>query len=107
MDRQAAKRIAEACVASQERELCGLHCTLHDILEHDFGWVFFWGSNDPSVLLAGNAPFIVDRKDGSLHLTGTAFPVERYIESYARTGRTYPFAVQKHIVVLEGWKPGL
>jgi hypothetical protein len=49
----------------------------------------------------------VDRKDGSIHLTGTAFPVERYLESYGRVGRTYPFAAAEHLVILEGWKSGM
>jgi hypothetical protein len=52
-------------------------------LERDFGWVFFYGSPHDK-LLAGNAPFIVDSRDGSVHMTGTAHPVEEYLEAYAR-----------------------
>jgi hypothetical protein len=62
---------------------------------------------DPSIPVLGNAPFIVDRKDGSIHLTGTAYPIEQYLKSYIRVGRTYPFAVAEEIVVLYGSKPGL
>jgi hypothetical protein len=58
------------------------------------------------MLVGGNAPFIVDRHSGSIHITGTAFRAEEYLESYARIGRTYPFAVPEHLVVLEGCKPG-
>jgi hypothetical protein len=76
-------------------------------MECEFGWVFFWGPSDPLLLVAGNAPLIVDRKDGLIHETGTAYPAEQYIESYARVGRTYPFALPEHLVILEGWKPGL
>lgn len=76
-------------------------------LEHEFGWVFFWGPSDPLILVAGNAPLIVDRKDGSIHVTGTAYPTERYVENYARVGRTYPFAVPEYLVILAGWKPGM
>jgi len=107
MDRQAATRIAEEFVAKQNFDSSGAQYALQDVLERDFGWVCFWGPKDPSVPVAGNAPFIVDRRDGSLHVTGTAFPVDRYIESYARIGRAYPFAVPKHVVVLEGWRPGM
>jgi hypothetical protein len=57
--------------------------------------------------MAGNAPFIVDRNDGSIHVTGTAYPTEQYLESYACVGRTYPFAVPEHVVILDGWKPGM
>lgn len=52
-------------------------------LERDFGWVFFYGSPHDE-LLAGNAPFIVDSHDGSVHVTGTAHRVEEYLEAYAR-----------------------
>ncbi len=58
-------------------------------------------------MVAGNAPLIVDRKDGTVHITGTAFPTEQYLESYERVGRTYPFAVAEHLVILEGRKPGI
>jgi hypothetical protein len=76
-------------------------------LERDFGWTFFYRPGDPSLIVAGNAPFIVDRKDGSIHVTGTAYPTEHYLESYARVGRAYPFAVPEYAVILEGWKPGM
>jgi hypothetical protein len=35
-------------------------------MERDFGWVFFYAPEDESILVAGNAPFIVDRNDGSM-----------------------------------------
>ena len=75
-------------------------------MERDFGWVFFYGASDPSVVLAGNAPFIVDRKNGSVHVTGTGYPIEKYLESYARVGRTYPFAIPEYLVILEKLEPG-
>ena len=75
--------------------------------EHDFGWIFFWGPVDENVLVGGNAPFIVSRSDGSIHGTGTAHPIECYIESFARVGRTYPFAEARYVVTLDGWLPGL
>jgi ribosomal protein L7/L12 len=78
-----------------------------ETVEREFGWVFFYGPQAESITVAGNAPFIVDRTDGSIHATGTAYPIEAYLESYARTGRTYPFAVPEHVVILEGWKPGM
>ena len=68
---------------------------------------FFWGPSDPSILVAGNAPLIVDRENGLAHVTGTAYPTEQYIESYARVGRTCPFAAPEHLVILAGWKPGM
>jgi len=62
-------------------------------IERDFGWVFFYNSKkyfetrDFRDAALGNAPLIVDRDDGSVHLTGTAEPVETYIERYERDRR--------------------
>lgn len=83
-----------------EREMLGLppteNCALVILdeltIEGDFGWVFFWQSNgyretgDPLDGLVGNAPLLVSRRDGSLHETGTALPVEDYIENFRRCG---------------------
>jgi len=44
---------------------------------------------------------------GRSNVTGTAHPLNQYLESYVRAGRTYPFAIPEHIVVLETWKPGI
>ena len=52
-------------------------------LEHDFGWIFFHIPRDPDILVGGNAPFIVDRGNGSIHVTGTAHPIDYYLENYA------------------------
>ena len=40
-------------------------------------------------------------------MTGTAFPLGRYLESYDRVGWTYPFAVAEHLVILDGRKLGM
>jgi hypothetical protein len=107
-DLQAATRIAEDYVDQLSTD-SGVYVTLfkEQTIEREFGWAFFYGPGDPSIMVAGNAPFIVDRRDGSIHMTGTAYPIEQYLESYARVGRSYPFAVPEHIVVLDGWKPGI
>jgi hypothetical protein len=71
-------------------ELCLLE---QETLEMDFGWVFFYTSKlfrdtgDFRYALAGNAPMIVDRMDGSFHSTGTAHPFEYYIEDLCRRRR--------------------
>lgn len=63
--------------------------------EEDFGWVFFYQSKqygetgDFRFALFGNAPFIVNKRDGSLHTTGTAQTIEHYIENYRRTGNPH------------------
>lgn len=53
-----------------------------------FGWVFFYTSKefletgDFSYMLVGNAPIIVDKFTGEISETGTAHPIEYYIEQY-------------------------
>lgn len=63
----------------------------HATLERPFGWVFFYNSRsfmetgdfrDDAV---GNAPIIVDRRDGSIHVTSTAGPLERLLEKYEQS----------------------
>jgi sulfate adenylyltransferase subunit 1 (EFTu-like GTPase family) len=57
-------------------------------IEKAFGWVFFYSSKKYeetgkiSYALAGNAPIIVNKFDGSLHITGTAFETDHYIAEY-------------------------
>jgi len=60
--------------------------------EREFGWVFFYNSRkhvetgDVLYGLVGNAPLIVDRHTGKLHVTGTGLPTECYIRAYEATG---------------------
>jgi len=62
-------------------------------IEKDFGWVFFYSSSkyletrDPKYELGGNAPIIVDKRTGELHITGTAENIEYYIDRYEKTGK--------------------
>jgi hypothetical protein len=58
--------------------------------DEDFGWVFFYQAADYirsgefSDQLAGNAPIVVLRETGALHVTGTARPVDDYLEQFRR-----------------------
>jgi len=62
--------------------------------EHDFGWLYFYDGSvhaetgNPGDALVGNAPLIVDRADGKLYVTGTAHPIEHYLQEYRRGIRT-------------------
>ncbi len=53
--------------------------------EEDVGWVFFYQSKkylsdgDADERLVGNAPIVVDRQ-GDVHETGTAEPLDHYLE---------------------------
>lgn len=56
----------------------------------EFGWVFFYNtrqfveSGDVQWALGGNAPLIFDRRTGELHVTGTAHPIEHYIDEFRK-----------------------
>jgi len=88
-----ARKIAEAYLKSIEPEV-GLELVLLDeaTMEQSFGWLFFYNSRsfvetgNFSDCLAGNAPLIVSRADGAIHVTGTAFPIEHYISNFLATG---------------------
>jgi hypothetical protein len=61
--------------------------------EEDFGWVFFYQSEmyvktgDMRYALGGNAPIIIDRQTGELHVTGTARSLEYYLTEYRQNRR--------------------
>ncbi|WP_210514774.1 YrhB domain-containing protein [Pantoea ananatis] len=52
------------------------------------GWFFCFQSKEyldtgeTSALLAGNAPFIIDKDTGELHVFGTAHPLKEYLQDY-------------------------
>jgi hypothetical protein len=64
-----------------------------------YGWIFFYQSKafldrgTPSSQFAGHAPIIVDRNTGELRVTGTARPLEHYLEQYERS--LPPVALQR------------
>jgi hypothetical protein len=64
------------------------HLVLTAVTEHDFGWVYAFDSRefartgDFLHAMAGNAPVIVDRAEGRLYPTGTAKPLEHYVDAF-------------------------
>ncbi len=88
-------------LSSKERKILGLDqedevadfVILDDqTIEAEFGWVFFYdyrshteGGDDAHMTL-GNAPIIIDCANGALHVTGTAEPIETYIENFGKYG---------------------
>lgn len=52
----------------------------------EFGWVFFYNTKgfieDRDILagLAGNAPLVVFRDTGEVRVTGTAHPIDHYLD---------------------------
>jgi hypothetical protein len=57
-----------------------------ETIERAWGWVFFYSLTD-GTLLVGNAPLIVNRLSGEIIETGTALPIEAYVDRYESTLR--------------------
>jgi hypothetical protein len=59
-----------------------------ETIEFEYGWVFFYQATERVEIagilvgLGGNAPVLVDKRDGSVHRTGTAYSQEKYIKEY-------------------------
>ena len=96
INKEFARRIAAEHIEEGCKTLDGYTLVLLDdqTIERNFGWVFFYQSRefldtgDYSLQLAGNCPLIVDRRDGAMHVAGTAQPIEYYIEEYERRRST-------------------
>ncbi|RYG90939.1 hypothetical protein EU803_13205 [Loktanella sp. IMCC34160] len=75
-------------------EIEGFDCVLLEepIAEGAFGWVFgyqsakFIESGSFSDALFGNAPFLVERETGRLHVLGTARPAQFYVDNFIKSG---------------------
>jgi len=58
--------------------------------EFDIGWAFFYNTErychtgELADMLAGNSPILVDRRTGEVLATGTAHPIEHYVDAYTR-----------------------
>jgi hypothetical protein len=65
-----------------------------ETMAFEFGWVFFYQSEmfvrtgDEDSLVGGNAPILIDKYDGSVHLTGTSKSIEDYIEEYCKNKKS-------------------
>ncbi|KAA9339778.1 hypothetical protein F0P96_03950 [Hymenobacter busanensis] len=61
-----------------------------ETISRPYGWVFFYASksfletDDFVFALIGNAPFIVNKFDGSITVTGTAHGVDCYLAEYEK-----------------------
>ena len=74
------------------------------------GWIFHYQSKrylesgEIGHAFAGNAPILIDARNGSLHITGTAYPTDYYLRNYQDTGDTSIEATPA--VELTGWRDG-
>ena len=107
IDLKTAHGLILAYLAKAERDMNGfgsalpghkdkphIHLVVSKVIEYDFGWVFCYNAkeyletNDMELGLTGNAPLIVDRNDGQLYITSTAYPIEHYLDQYRKGVRT-------------------
>lgn len=71
-----------------ERSRNNLQLMKDKTMTFELGWVFFYQSKEFIEMgniydmLGGNSPFIVNRNDASIHVTGTAHPIQKYLEEY-------------------------
>lgn len=90
---EAQKVVSEYLTQLQAGRSYELAVLEHRTREEEFGWVFFYNTKrfvetgDVGWSLGGNAPLIVDRRTGQLHVTGTAYPIEHYIEEFRKMSR--------------------
>jgi hypothetical protein len=89
MTKDEARALAFSYVRNRETEAgCDLVLLDSKTIEKSFGWVFFYDSKEHAetgdfrYALAGNAPLVVTRADGAIHETGTAMPLEKYLERF-------------------------
>jgi hypothetical protein len=84
------KKMEESSLNNINEEPLRLHLFEEFTIEEDFGWVFFYDTKelvetgDISHAMGGNAPFIVTRKEGTVHYTGTAKDTKFYIEEFKK-----------------------
>jgi len=87
IDRETAERLVKAEFRRRDFPDDVVLLVEHTI-ERPFGWVFFYNTRrfvetgDHRFGLVGNAPFIVDRRDGSVHPTTTSRPIGEIIRQY-------------------------
>jgi Immunity protein 35 len=90
VDHSAARSIIKAALASMPVCFPNDEWIILDehTIEREWGWVFFWTSrishesDNLRDAILGNAPYVVRRRDGAILNTGTAQPIEKYIQQF-------------------------
>jgi hypothetical protein len=77
-----------------------LELVVTSVEEKSYGWVFHYQSKrwlETRIVswgVAGNGPIIVNKFDGMLHVTGTAYPLDHYLAEYERRLQRHPMTDQ-------------
>ncbi|GAA2878299.1 YrhB domain-containing protein [Nonomuraea rubra] len=92
-----ARRLAEAEMARLHREVSAYNdpddsFVVSAVEECSIGWVYYYQSarymrtGEFTAALGGNAPILIDRRNGAILPTGTAYPIEHYISDHEQPG---------------------
>lgn len=91
IDYQKAKEYALTYVSNMgSKSRIELDILEEETIEFEYGWVFFYQSkafietDDEGEMIGGNAPFIIDRYNESLHLMGIRKLEDFYMQSYIK-----------------------
>ena len=102
--KEQAKELVKAWICVWRRPDNEIIIVDESTIEKPWGWVFFYTSKKHKetkgmpYAIAGNAPMIVERSSGRLIPTGTAHPINYYIENYERTGNSSGLPTFKNVV---------
>ena len=61
-------------------------------------------NGDFASMLVGHGPVLVDKESGDVFETGSAYPVERYVEAFEVSGD--PYTELSHSILISGWNEG-
>ncbi len=89
-----AKEEIEKLLKEEQSGLSEYNLVISKVLTYEFGWVFYYTSEeyleskDVRHMLLGNAPFIYDKENGSIHETGTFRSIDYFVDRYRIAKKT-------------------
>lgn len=97
LTKEQARELVERYLTNEVSGYDGEFAVVDDAtIETTFGWVFVYDSSeylktgDEMSRAVGNAPVLVDKRNGELHVTGTGMAIDHYIAMYERHGTCHP-----------------
>jgi hypothetical protein len=83
-----ARAIADAVIAEINERIDFGPVVISEVDERALGWIFYWTTArylETGELMdgvPGNAPILIERTTGAVLPTGTAYPIDHYIDEY-------------------------
>ncbi len=71
-------------IYSQNYPELGVNIVIYNSLteKHDFGWIFYYQSDDSNSLIGGNGPVIIENTTLNIYQLGTALTTDEYLKMY-------------------------